>query len=479
METSILKQYFGYDQFKDGQEDVITSILDGNPTLAILPTGTGKSLCYQYPTYVWNDGLTLIVSPLLSLMYDQVTQIQKRGERAVVALTSELSQADKHMILQRLNHYRYLFVSPEMLLQSQVLEALKKQSIRLFAVDEAHCISQWGVDFRPEYQKLGEIAIQLQPDCLLALTATATAEVKEDIRRVLFLKETPVIIETSVNRPNIYYAAVETTEKDELLKQLITQYVGPGIIYFTSKKLANRITLFLQNECGVKVAAYHADMDVQERRSIQQQFLHDKIEILCATTAFGMGVNKSNIRYVIHYQLSSSIEAFMQESGRAGRDGKPALSLVLYQSGDENVHRLFLEETLEEFEALRHLLSHSLIDVKSLTTLQQYWWAQQENNANFIEEMEQILLNNYRSKFQQLRAIVQYVHHRGCKREFLLHYFDTTIENKNQTFCCDEYAIDLEEILNKRQVKHKPEKANWETLLEKLFALPLKDEESE
>ena len=439
----ILKQKFGYDDFRDGQEETILSLLNKQDTFAILPTGTGKSLCYQLPTYIWNKGLTVVVSPLLSLMHDQVMHIHKRGERRVCTLTSELSFSEKKQILANLQNYRYLFLSPEMINQEEVLKSLQNIEISLFVIDEAHCITQWGIDFRPEYRVLGDVLVKLNNPLTLALTATVTKQDQEEISKLIFTKE-PHYIRTTVNRPNLYYEVIKTVEKDKFLQLFLEQYEGPGIIYFTSKKEAERVTLLLKNNLNLPVATYHADLDNLERKSIQDQFINNKIEILCATTAFGMGVNKSNLRFVIHYHLSASIEAFMQESGRVGRDGKKALSLILYQNGDEFIHRNMIENTWFEYKELSSLLISS---TTYLTDLQKKWLLFKKENIFFNQLME----NQYLMKKKQLQQMKEYIDCSKCRRAFLLSYFEEDVQHQVD-YCCDLDMIDLDIILSKRDL---------------------------
>ena len=440
MLKQVLKEKFGYDHFRLGQEETITAILNHQNTFAILPTGTGKSLCYQLPSYLLNSGLTIIISPLLALMYDQVNQIQKRGEKSVVALTSEQTAQEQQYILQHLQTYRYLFLSPEMLMKEQVLATLKKVDIALFVVDEAHCITQWGLDFRPEYRKLGTILEQLHYPKTLALTATVTAEDQAEISQILFAEE-PQLITTTVNRDNIIYQVIETTEKDQFLVDFLRTYQGPGIIYFSSKKQAERVALYLKQQLNLKVAAYHADLTSQDRRSLQDQFINQQLEILCATTAFGMGINKANIRFVIHYHMPASLEAFMQESGRSGRDGKLALSILLYQEGDEFIQRNLLSDMWQQYQTLE-----TMKQLDQLSELQQKW----QQYYPHKEQLQKLIESKYQQKQLQIKQVKQYIQAKNCRRAQLLTYFDEEVLEHTE-HCCDLTEINYDQILLPRE----------------------------
>ncbi len=332
-----LRKRFGFSSFRPGQEEIIQALLQEQNVLAVLPTGNGKSLCYQLTGYL-REGIVVIVSPLLSLMEDQVTQLQKQGEKRVVAYNSLLSKSEKAYVLQHLAEYKFLFLSPEMLTQKELLNVLQRQKIGLYVIDEAHCVSQWGVDFRPEYQQLGVIGKRLGSPVTLALTATATTVVQQDIEKVLFVLP-PQVVRHSVNRKNISLFVRKTEDKDEELATLMKQANGSMIIYCATKKEVERLYQLYRG--SFSVGYYHGGLDASQRRQLQLQFSQNKLQFLVATNAFGMGIDKPDIRTVVHYDLPDSLENYVQEIGRAGRDQQPSKAILLYKKNDERIHYFF------------------------------------------------------------------------------------------------------------------------------------------
>ena len=353
--TAVLKEKFGFDSFKPGQAEVLEALTAGKNTLAMLPTGGGKSLIYQMMGNM-RDGLVIIVTPLLSLMQDQVARLNYAGESKVVALNSTLPQDARRTILRSLDQYKFLFVSPEMLGQTVVQSALRKVKINLLVVDEAHTIVSWGPDFRPDYLALPQVHKKLGQPQLLLLTATATPKMMTDITVPFGLPEADwFIYRQSVDRPNIYLhteTLANEGQKLERLADLVRQLQGPGIVYFSSRKLATSMADWLAENTGRRVAAYHAGLDTMSRYRIQQQFMLGQIDVIAATSAFGMGIDKDNVRYVIHYHLSNDLANYLQEIGRAGRDGEQSAAILLYVPGDENLQLNMIDGTIPNREVV-------------------------------------------------------------------------------------------------------------------------------
>jgi len=339
----LLKQYFGFTSFRPLQEEIIRDSLAGQDVFALLPTGGGKSLCFQPPALA-RDGLTVVVSPLIALMKDQVDALQASGIPATF-LNSSLAADESRKRLRGLHNgkYRLLYAAPERLMLSGFLEDLQRWNVRLIAVDEAHCISEWGHDFRPEYRQISDLR-KLFPDVpFMALTATATGRVREDIVTHLKLRE-PKCYVASFNRPNLTYRVIPKNKPyDQLLNFLRARPKESGIVYCQSRKSAERVAANL-TEDGVKARPYHAGLTPKQRSEHQELFLRDDVRVICATIAFGMGINKPNVRFVVHYDLPKNIEGYYQETGRAGRDGLPSECVLLFSAGDVVKQTGFIDE---------------------------------------------------------------------------------------------------------------------------------------
>ena len=341
--SSRLKQTFGYDGFRPLQREIMDASLEGRDAVAILPTGAGKSLCYQLPALV-REGLTVVVSPLIALMKDQVDQLEASGVAATF-LNSTLEANEARRRIDGLNsgEYQLLYVAPERLMLPDFLARLQGWKIAALAVDEAHCISEWGHDFRPEYRRLKEVRHLIPGIPVLALTATATERVREDIVKQLELRD-PAVFLASFNRPNLKYQVVaKAGAAAQVCNFANARREDSGIVYCQSRKSTEALAATLRGQ-GFSAVAYHAGLDPQERARNQDAFLRDEAKIVCATVAFGMGINKPNVRYVIHADLPKNIEGYYQETGRAGRDGLPADCLLLFSRGDVMKLLKFLDD---------------------------------------------------------------------------------------------------------------------------------------
>ena len=330
----LLKRYFGHSAFRPGQETLIDGLLSGRDVLGVMPTGAGKSMCYQIPALAM-EGMTLVISPLISLMADQVAALNQAGVPGAY-LNSALDLEAYQEVLQGIRRgiYKLLYVAPERLTAPAFLAALARTTVSLVAVDEAHCVSQWGQDFRPSYLKIPEFLEQLPARPVMgAFTATATAQVKADIIQMLGLRA-PEIVTTGFDRPNLYFGVVRPRDKDAWLLEFVKeQGEKSGIVYCATRKNVESVCQLLQDR-GFSATRYHAGLPDQERQENQEDFVYDRRRIMVATNAFGMGIDKSNVGYVVHYNMPKNLESYYQEAGRAGRDGEPADCILLYAPKD-------------------------------------------------------------------------------------------------------------------------------------------------
>ncbi|MCB8816931.1 DNA helicase RecQ [Desulfosporosinus shakirovi] len=397
----VLQRYFGYTQFRDGQQKVIDSLLQGSDTLAIMPTGAGKSLAYQIPALLFK-GTTLVISPLISLMKDQVDALQQYGVPATF-INSSLSLKEVRSRIDRVasGKYKLLYIAPERLESDSFRSLLDSLRISFLAIDEAHCVSQWGHDFRPSYLHLGPFLKSFPQKPLIgAFTATATEDVQADIVQLLGLRE-PSIFVTGFDRPNLMFSTFRgENKKDFLLEYTKAHADQPGIIYAGTRKEVDNLQSFL-TKSGLRVGKYHAGMTDEDRLKSQEDFLFDEATVMVATNAFGMGIDKSNVRYVIHYNMPRNMEAYYQEAGRAGRDGEPGECLLLFSPQDVVLQRYLIEQTI----------------------------FQPERKMN---------------ELKKLQGMVDYCHTPRCLRKSILEYFgeeDVQEECGNCSSCNDQREI--------------------------------------
>lgn len=375
-----LKKYFGYTSFRKGQEKIITSILSGNDTFGVMPTGGGKSVCYQVPALLL-PGITLVISPLISLMKDQVDALGSLGIPTSFINSSLSSKEISDRIYKALRQeFKILYVAPERLESDRFTDMLRNIPISLLAIDEAHCVSQWGHDFRPSYRLIPQFINQLENRPIVAaFTATATEEVKEDVIHLLGLRKANAYV-TGFNRENLHFSIVRGAKRTEYVTDYIDNHKDQsGIIYAATRKEVDKLHQYLASK-GYSVGKYHAGMSDEERNSSQEAFLYDHVQLMIATNAFGMGIDKSNVRYVIHFNMPRNMESYYQEAGRGGRDGGPAECILLYGAADVQVQKFLIEQTL----------------------------LSPERKAN---------------EYKKMQDMVDYCHTSGCLRKYILEYF--------------------------------------------------------
>jgi ATP-dependent DNA helicase RecQ len=375
-----LKEHFGYDHFRSGQKDILEKVFSGNNTMGVMPTGGGKSICYQIPSLLFK-GVTLVISPLISLMKDQVDELQEAGIEATY-INSSLQYEDVNERINgiRQGKYKLVYIAPERLESGQFLNMLRTLPVSLLAIDEAHCLSQWGHDFRPSYLKIPELIHQLNgTPTVLALTATATPEVTKDISASLHIADRHVV-QTGFARENLSFHVIKGIDKDSYIKDYIHQNkTSAGIVYAATRKEVDKLHQQL-SRAGVAVGKYHGGMSSEERQNMQEAFVYDNTRVMVATNAFGMGINKSNVRFVIHAQMPRNIESYYQEAGRAGRDGEPSECLLLFSPQDIRIQQFLIDQSLME------------------------------------EERKQ-------QEYEKLQAMVNYCHTENCLQSYILHYF--------------------------------------------------------
>lgn len=410
----VLKKYFGYREFREGQELLIDSILSGKDTLGIMPTGAGKSLCFQIPALMM-EGITLVISPLISLMKDQVEALNQAGIHAAYLNSSlSMNQYYKALSFAKEGRYPIIYVAPERLTTAEFLDFAGSVRIAMVAVDEAHCVSQWGQDFRPSYLKVVDFVERLKERPVVsAFTATATKEVRDDIIDILMLRS-PTVATTGFDRPNLYFGVLSPKDKYASMKNLIERHPKEsGIVYCLTRKLVEEVSGRLKEE-GFSAARYHAGLSDEERRKNQEDFIYDRAEIMVATNAFGMGIDKSDVRYVIHYNMPKNMESYYQEAGRAGRDGESAECVLLYSGQDVITNQFFIENNRDNQE----------LDLLTRDT---------------VMERDR----------ERLRKMTFYCFTRECLRDYILQYFGEYKENYcgNCLNCLSQFeTVDVTEI---------------------------------
>ncbi|KXS07508.1 DNA helicase RecQ [Enterococcus faecium] len=397
--NDLLKQYFGYDEFRPGQKEIIQKVIDQENVLGIMPTGSGKSICYQLPALLL-DGLAVVVSPLISLMKDQVDAANQLGIPATF-INSSLDGYETARRFQEIDRqqYRLLYIAPERFIMPDFIQAMKRWNVRMIAIDEAHCISQWGHDFRPSYLQMANQLDQLpNRPVIVALTATATVQVATDIKRLLKIPENNHI-QTGFERENLRFQVIKNQKKEQyLIEYLKINKNQSGIIYAATRKEVDRLYHLLK-KFDFSVGRYHGGLNENERTEMQEAFLYDRLQLIVATNAFGMGINKSNVRFVIHYQIPGSLEAYYQEAGRAGRDGLSSEAILLFSPQDIQVQKFFIQQSQRE------------------------------------EGQKQ-------KEYEKLKAMTEYVYIESCLQQYILNYFGETSSPCNRCGnCLDDREI--------------------------------------
>ena len=493
----LLRSVFGIERLRDGQQRVIDSVLDGKDTLAIMPTGGGKSLCYQIPARLLK-GTTVVVSPLISLMKDQLEKLEELGIRAC-QVNSSLNAEEEHAALDAIaaGECEIVFCTPERLASPDFLAVLKQADIVLVAVDEAHCISQWGHDFRPAYIEMAAAIAALGQPPVLALTATATDEVIEDIGRQLNRPRLKVI-NTGIYRPNLHYSVVQVTNPEQKYaeaRRLVAETAGVGIVYAATVKAAEEMHRILE-EAGESVTLYHGKLAAAERRANQDLFMNDERRIMVATNAFGMGIDKSDTRFVIHLQIPANLESYYQESGRAGRDGKDASCTLLFLQDDKRLQQFFLAKHYPDapeirtvYEAVCELAEHGgvttagiedrLPDLNEakikvcLKLLKDGKLVRQNRKLEFVagsaeakaatfEHLAEVYVQKQEHDRESLEKMVGYAVSGYCRWKLMLDYFGDEVEGFEKCCKCDNCknppALALDEIeIRDDEFDHTPE----------------------
>lgn len=507
----ILQRNFDHSAFRAGQEEIISRILQGENVLGIMSTGGGKSLTYQVPAYLF-PGITLVVSPLISLMVDQVQQLVKNGHRLATYINSSLDRDEIRLVLDELEagKYKLVYISPEKLQQPAIIRLLQKRGVSFVAIDEAHCISQWGHDFRTDYLKLPSLIKALGQPPVLAVTATATHSVAQEIAR-LFDISMDNQVRLSVNRANIAYDLYLTNDDADKKERLLTQLrecQKPGIVYCSTRQAVDQLVLLCQQEGFERVSGFHGGMNPMERILIQEQFIANQLDVIIATNAFGMGIDKSDIRFVIHYHLPASVEAYTQEVGRIGRDQQPGYACLYVKEEDVHIHhRLFQNEYPTDEELIRFLemlrtsfhvststvtasdrheqkITHEELfaavgigenvtrflfyyaqEAGAVSRVQQgkngyTYWLQPHDSQLILADMKQRIQLVKRSKYVKLDNMQEWIQSTGCYRESLLAYFGERLIDKPES-CCRACGITTTLYLESTKTEKLVQESAW------------------
>lgn len=465
--TTVLQQKFGYTSFREGQKEIMEQVLSGKDVVAILPTGMGKSLLFQLPAYLM-EGAVIIISPLLSLMQDQVEQLKMMGEKRVIALNSFLTYEQKEKAIQNLEAFKFIFSSPEMLQNDQFNKALSAIPIAYIVADEAHCISQWGYDFRPDYLRISKWLEAFPQTNVLALTATATKKVVIDIKQTMYM-DAPYEYVHSLDRPSIAYEVKHLEgqrEKKDWILERITTTSGPGILYTQSRKKAENYAAELQ-KAGIRVAYYHAKMEQEDRILIQQQFQHGQLDWICATNAFGMGIHKDNIRQIIHDHIPTSIASYMQEVGRAARDGKQSIASLVFTNTDvEQAYYISMQDIPEELD-IQHVYQNNEVSMHLPETTSRIlaYWKEILSEQETIQLFEEIR----KKKWTEIQKLFTLFQNNQCIREQLLQSFDESLVDRPKN-CCTVCSFRLSDVLTERTVPIKENSGSgWMNRLHELL----------
>ncbi|RYL94860.1 ATP-dependent DNA helicase RecQ [Sporolactobacillus sp. THM7-4] len=488
----VLRHVFGYDSFRPGQKRVISALLAHQDVFAMMPTGSGKSICYQIPGYLL-PGLVLIVSPLLSLMEDQVVSLRRAGEKKVRALSSMLSFQERVRVLKHLDEFRFLFISPEMLQKPSVLSALQQVKVSLFVVDEAHCISQWGHEFRPDYMHLAEAREKMGSPVCLALTATADRRVREDIIGHLHLEKSKQVLE-SVDRPNIALVVRKVKNNAEKIKRLLALLrtaKWPAMVYCSSREWTEKLTEEIKSALDYRTAFYHGGMASEDRRKIQNQFLDGELDVLCCTNAFGMGINKSDVRLIVHFHYPAHLNAYLQEIGRAGRDGGQSLAVLYYSEEDDRLPVSLIDSNYPDETMLRNVLIR--LDQGQLQTEDEHQFMTLLQSEGVTEVAARFILEQVKKKpdkkpylstfddclrlvkerrarqLDDLSKMRRWIRGTDCRRKSCLHFFGEKLSWRPR-LCCDRCGLEIKDF-QRRETDRSGMcfELNWERRLRRLL----------